>query len=435
MALLHIRSTNPKMSYALAKNPETGLLVKSMGYGHTFGFFPAGDEQTYTVYFKDNPNRVSFKKHKDEHIEFMNVSRFNSAVFVPAAIGDYFSSLYKGSTTEDATGFDNELEIPLVNLDAKSYLEIFPKYLPDFELVATPISDKNYNLKIKTKRSLSDLVNYTALFFVLNILRNKNDFFEGNEDQLIKYIDSMGRVNAPYFMRYVFKVNLMQSEKKFKEKKALLENVEGKNIDMVFGNTNDQRLKAVQERIFTNNVLVEIGCGEGNQTLKLAKKAAQNDLPYYAIDTDENIREVITKRLARKKLENVTVLESFEAFTLCIAAKEDAVADKAMDIICVEVIEHMEKAEATALIREVITFGKHYARTLVVTSPNADFNVNYGLDTEYRHDDHKFEFTEKEFREWVAEIGEVSKETPAEIFGIGDTVDGVVTTLGVQFFF
>ena len=150
-----------------------------------------------------------------------------------------------------------------------------------------------------------------------------------------------------------------------------------------------------------------------------------------AIDIDENIRATLTKRLARKKLDNVTVLESFEAFTLSLASKE--VPD--MDIICVEVIEHMEKAEATALIREVITFGKQYARTLIVTSPNADFNVNYGLDTAYRHDDHKFEFTEKEFTEWVAEIGEVCKETPAEIFGIGDTVDGVVTTLGVQFFF
>ena len=67
MALLHLRSTNPKMSYALAKNPEPGLLVKSMGYGHVFGFFPENDQQTYTVYFKDNPNRVSFKKHKDEN--------------------------------------------------------------------------------------------------------------------------------------------------------------------------------------------------------------------------------------------------------------------------------------------------------------------------------------------------------------------------------
>ena len=54
------------------------------------------------------------------------------------------------------------------------------------------------------------------------------------------------------------------------------------------------------------------------------------------------------------------------------------------------------------------------------------------MGTEFRHDDHKFEFTEKEFRDWVVEVG---KGTPVEIFGIGDTVDGVVTTLGAQFFF
>lgn len=307
-------------------------------------------------------------------------------------------------------------------------MDIFPKYFPDFCLEADMLFDKNYSIKISTKRSLSDLVNYAALFFVLNILHNKNDYFEGNESQLTKYIHSMGRLNAPYFMRYIFRVNLVRSEKKFKEHKELLEAVEGKKIEMVFGNTNEQRLNAVKDKINKDQVILEIGCGEGNTTLALAKKAIQNDLPYYAIDIDEAVREIVANRAGRKKLTNVVLLESFEAFT----ELDDRPVPGMLDVLLVEVIEHMEKEAATEFVKKVLDFCKTDARTLIVTTPNIDFNVNYALEG-YRHDDHKFEFTQAEFDVWVEDLTEEGIQ--AYPFGIGDTVDGVVTTLGVQFMF
>lgn len=52
--------------------------------------------------------------------------------------------------------------------------------------------------------------------------------------------------------------------------------------------------------------------------------------------------------------------------------------------------------------------GAYSPRLVIVTTPNAEFNVNfpqlmYGTpDSKFRHWDHKFEWTRKEFEEWYA---------------------------------
>jgi len=431
MALLHLRSTNPKFSYAIAKNPASGLTPKTMREGHTFGFFPKGREDQYTVYFKDNPHAVSFKKDKDEMVEFMNVSRYNSALFVPSAIGDYFSSLFKKHDPEiDVAGkYINEIEFPLTNIDSTSYLEIFPKYLPDFKVEAKPLFDRNYNLKITTQRSLTDLVNYSALLYVMNVLRNKNDYFEGNENQLLKYIGSLNRLNAPYFIRYVYKVNLIRSARVFKEHKKSLEGDD--SVNMVFGNTNLQRLEAVKGYLSSNRTVVEIGCGEGNMTLPLAKQAAKRDKKHYAIDVDEDCRKSVKRRIKVRKLDNVVVLDSFEAFKTL----EERPVDN-WDIICVEVIEHMPSVEeASTFLKGVLEFAaQNGACNLVVTTPNFDFNKFYEIEG-FRHDDHKFEFTETLWNSFIWDLVGADRTAQFNLFTIGDVVEGIPTTLGAQFIF
>jgi hypothetical protein len=53
------------------------------------------------------------------------------------------------------------------------------------------------------------------------------------------------------------------------------------------------------------------------------------------------------------------------------------------------------------------TLGYYQPRVLVVSTPNAEFNVyfpnlKYGTpEQQFRHDDHKFEWTRKEFEAWL----------------------------------
>jgi len=66
----------------------------------------------------------------------------------------------------------------------------------------------------------------------------------------------------------------------------------------------------------------------------------------------------------------------------------------------VEVIEHLDPPRLGALERNV--FADARPGTVVVTTPNAEYNVRWpGLDGGMRHSDHRFEWTRAEFAAWA----------------------------------
>lgn len=65
----------------------------------------------------------------------------------------------------------------------------------------------------------------------------------------------------------------------------------------------------------------------------------------------------------------------------------------------VEVIEHMDPGRLHAF--EQVLFRYAQPRTVIVTTPNREYNVLYN-EIELRHDDHRFEWTRAEFENWAA---------------------------------
>lgn len=73
-------------------------------------------------------------------------------------------------------------------------------------------------------------------------------------------------------------------------------------------------------------------------------------------------------------------------------------------IICSEVIEHLYPDVLDKILP--ITLGIYQPHILIVTTPNAEYNVNFGelnygkSNATMRHDDHKFEWTRQQFQDW-----------------------------------
>jgi 3' terminal RNA ribose 2'-O-methyltransferase Hen1 len=69
-----------------------------------------------------------------------------------------------------------------------------------------------------------------------------------------------------------------------------------------------------------------------------------------------------------------------------------------------EVVEHLDPPRLAAFERVVF----HFARpgTVVVTTPNVEYNVNYPTLAagRFRHDDHRFEWTRHEFNAWANRV-------------------------------
>ena len=72
----------------------------------------------------------------------------------------------------------------------------------------------------------------------------------------------------------------------------------------------------------------------------------------------------------------------------------------------VEVVEHVDP-ERLDVFAEVV-FGHLSAATVVLTTPNREYNANFeNLDARgLRHDDHRFEWTRGEFEAWAGSISE-----------------------------
>ncbi|XP_030628678.1 small RNA 2'-O-methyltransferase [Chanos chanos] len=68
-------------------------------------------------------------------------------------------------------------------------------------------------------------------------------------------------------------------------------------------------------------------------------------------------------------------------------------------VTCIELIEHLQLAEVDTFSE--VVFGYMAPVTVVVSTPNAEFNPLLPGLTGFRHVDHKFEWTRAEFRAWA----------------------------------
>ena len=72
----------------------------------------------------------------------------------------------------------------------------------------------------------------------------------------------------------------------------------------------------------------------------------------------------------------------------------------------VEVIEHLDEPRLSAFERVLFEFAR--PKTVVVTTPNVDYNVKFEtLPTgQFRHKDHRFEWTRGQFQDWATRVAE-----------------------------
>jgi len=70
----------------------------------------------------------------------------------------------------------------------------------------------------------------------------------------------------------------------------------------------------------------------------------------------------------------------------------------------VEVIEHLDPPRLSAFERVLFEFAK--PRTIVLTTPNREFNVTWETlpAGKLRHPDHRFEWTRQEFQTWATGV-------------------------------
>lgn len=160
-----------------------------------------------------------------------------------------------------------------------------------------------------------------------------------------------------------------------------------------------QRLEAVQHvvRDCGAATVLDLGCGDGDLLVRLA------DEPQITRVVGMDLCAASIERLGRR-LQASTAGRTATVELLCDSITNIGPALAGFDCaVLLETIEHIDPNRLSAL--EAAVFGRARPRTVVVTTPNAEFNPLLGVPAHrFRHPDHRFEWTRSRFRRWAESV-------------------------------
>lgn len=165
---------------------------------------------------------------------------------------------------------------------------------------------------------------------------------------------------------------------------------------------NEQRLMSVMAALRSRGAtrVLDLGCGEGKLIRELLKDRQFEEI--LGMDVSVRSLEVAARRL---KLER---LPDNQANRVKLRHGSLMYRDKRLDgfdaAAVVEVVEHLDPPRLSAFERVLFEFAK--PQTVVLTTPNREFNVMWETlpGGQFRHADHRFEWTRQEFQDWATGI-------------------------------
>ncbi len=159
--------------------------------------------------------------------------------------------------------------------------------------------------------------------------------------------------------------------------------------------------------------VLDLGCGGGALLAALIKdrrytRIVGTDVSSRALDLAH--RRLRLDQVPERQRDRVTLWQS------ALTYRDDRL--RGFDAaVLMEVIEHVDPPRLPAL--EASVFGHARPATVVVTTPNVEYNVRYEGLTGMRHPDHRFEWTRAEFRAWATRTA-AAHDYAVGFRGVGD---------------
>ena len=179
----------------------------------------------------------------------------------------------------------------------------------------------------------------------------------------------------------------------------------------------DIRLKLVAEKLKQSGAasVIDLGCGDGKLLRLLLKekqftRIAGTDVSYSELEKSQD--KLHWNEMPEKQRERLSLFQSSLTYRDKRFSGFDAAA-------VVEVIEHLDPNRLPALEKSLFTYAK--PQTIVLTTPNREYNVRYeNLSAgKVRHSDHRFEWTRSEFAAWAERVARENNYTVA-FFPVGE---------------
>jgi len=440
------------LGYLLFKNPYRPQAF-DLNHGKAYVFYPVvSDEKTTAALLLDiNPLDLTRGKAGSTGrglFDYVNDRPYVSSSFLSTAI----SRVYGTAMTGRADAYQ---ELSDSRLDLSATITMLPcrgehsKLKSVFEPLGYEVTYEEFtldvlfsewgeakyvNLTITGKVRLRDLLKH--LYVLIPVFDRQKHYWVGadevekllrNGEDWLPTHPEKAYITGRYLNRSRSLVNMAYSQLAGTAEATLDEQVRDFSDETKI-NLNTQRMGSVVAALKNHGAkrVIDMGCGEGSLLKHLIKDRQFTNIA--GVDVSHVALKRATERL---KLERAgdSMSERVQLFQGSLTYKDSRF--EGYDAACViEVIEHLDISRLTAFERVLFEFAK--PPVVVLTTPNKEYNTNYGLHDDLRHGDHRFEWTRDEFKRWASKTADKYGYAVnfAEI-GDADETYGAPTQMGV----
>jgi 3' terminal RNA ribose 2'-O-methyltransferase Hen1 len=361
--------------------------------------------------------------------QYVNDRPYVASSFLSVALRRVYASALAGRSEHrpDLAALPIPLQARLMPLRCRGGVD-FARSLFEplgYDMAATPLGEGTYwDVTLASLTTLSSLL--THLYVLVPVLDDQKHYWVGEDEieKLLRHGEGWLQqhpardVITRRYLKHQGRLTRLALERLETADESSTEAEETEELVAPKLRLNDERLERVAAELKACGAksVVDLGCGSG-KLLGLLMKNRQFER-ILGVDISSRDLEIAADRLHLDELsesqrQRISILHGALTYRDKRLAGFDAAA-------AVEVIEHIDPPRLGAFADAV--FGVARPRTLVLTTPNTEYNARYETlgAGELRHGDHRFEWPRHEFQAWA--------EAVAQRFGYDLRIDGIGQT-------
>jgi len=416
------------LGYLLGKNPARAQSF-DLAFGTVHVFYPEAEDGVCTAALLLDVDPVGLVRGGGGLDQYVNDRPYAASSFLSVALSRVLRSAMAGSSRERPELA--ETPIPLVARIAvlpcrggDSFLRrLFEPLGYAVEAEAHPLDEtepawgdsRYFTVTLSATKRLSELL--THLYVLVPVLDGAKHYYVGDDEveKLLRHGEGWlpAHPERDLIARRYLKhrrslvrdaiARLVEQEEPEAEAAEEAQDAEEETAERRIS-LNEQRLAAVVDALKATGAarVVDLGCGEGNLLRKLLREPQFREI--VGMDVAHRSLEIASERLKLERLNErqrarIRLIHGSLMYRDPRLAGFDAAA-------VVEVVEHLDPPRLAAFER--VVFGEARPGAVVLTTPNAEYNVRWPTlpAGRFRHRDHRFEWTRAELAAWAGGVAE-----------------------------
>ena len=418
------------LGYLLHKHPAR-IQSFTLPFGQAHVFYPEADTEKCTAALLLDVDSVGLVRRPHGQsaenfalAQYVSDRPYVASSFLSVAIARVFGSALSGKCKERSQLAETEIPLnaKLSVLPCRGGEELLRRL---FEPLGYTVEAKRhvlnpqfpdwgqsryFSVTLENTCRLSDLL--THLYVLMPVLDDEKHYWVGDAEieKLLKHGNDWLAVHPE--QESIVRRYLKHQRQLTREALAQLREEDAQETD----ESGQAEEEQVEERIGLNELrlatvaeilkgagakrVLDLGCGEGKLLRKLLAEKQFEEI--VGMDVSHRILKIARERLdydglPEKQKKRLRLFQGSLGYRDERLAGYDAAA-------VVEVIEHLDPPRLAVFERVIFEFA--CPRTVVLTTPNVEYNVKFeNLQAgSFRHRDHRFEWTRNEFQSWAVGV-------------------------------